>query len=293
MANKFSPSDAAISVFSFAKSNKEFTLKYMGIMAVMALVSMASFISTGYLEFANKMMEFQKSGATPSESDAFAAISLIKAPQLILFIIIATAFSIAILTMALRKTVRNEEIGFYGLSWGKDENAICIAMLKLFGIVFLGSFVIGFASGLLGIAGISSPIIMLTGIALFMIFILGRYGFYGVYTIVKGKSALKETTEATKDQFWSVVGAFLLCWAIMSIGALVLQSLFGLILRPLMGDVGANGLPKSLSGFFSIGGILYFLVIGAIGGFANLAYVCVGAFAYHKMNEATQIEEHI
>lgn len=286
MQAKFSPSDAAISIFGFIKANPQFTYRYMAISAVVGLVSVFALASTGYLEFMTRFAEITRGGGQPSESEMLAALSLLKLPQLAIFMVVATIASMTLLGMALRKTVKNQEIGFYGLTWGKDENQLTIAMLQLSLLMFAASLGISIISVLLALAVPMLAIIMPVGVVLMMVFLMGRYGMYGVYTILNQKASLKQTAEATKEQFWSFFGAYFLAWAICAIALMVIQALMGLALRPLMGEVGASGLPSDLKGMLSIGAILYFALNGAISGVAQLAFVCVGAFAYHKMNEA-------
>lgn len=211
---------------------------------------------------------------------------MIKLPHLAIFAIISTFVTILVLGMALRKTVLNKEIGFYGLSWGNDENQLGIAMLQLAGIWFAAYVLVFIFGSLVAMVSPFLALLFLVAFALFMVFLLGRCGMFGVYTIVSQKASLAQTARETKEQFWSFVGAYFLAWVICFIVVLVMQALTGLALRPLMGDVGASGYPTDFKGIFSIGAILYFALNGAFAGVFQLALVCVGAFAYHKMNEA-------
>ncbi|KAF0110359.1 MAG: hypothetical protein FD128_1778 [Hyphomonadaceae bacterium] len=264
MQAKFSPSDAAISIFGFIKANPQFTYRYIAISAVVGLLNSFALAAAGLFAFLERFTEISKGSSPPSSSEMMAAVNMIKLPHLAIFAIISTFVTILVLGMALRKTVLNKEIGFYGLSWGNDENQLAlVAMVSPFlAVLFFVAFV------------------------LFMVFLLGRCGMFGVYTIVNQKASLAQTARETKEQFWSFVGAYFLAWVICFIVVLVMQALTGLALRPLMGDVGASGYPTDFKGTFSIGAILYFALNGAFAGVFQLALVCVGAFAYHKMNEA-------
>lgn len=290
MSAKFSPSDAAVSIFGFIKANPKFTYRFMAIFAVVGLLNAIALASTGVFEFMARFTEISQGSSTPNTNEMMAAFSLIKFPQLAIFAGFATFVSVAILGMALRKTVLNKEIGFHGLSWGKDENQLGIAMLQLMALWF-AAYVLVIIIGTL--AAMASPFLMviaLVAFVLFMVFILGRFGMWGVYTIVNQKASLRQSASETKEQFWSFVGAFFLCWAICSIALMVFQALTGLALKPLMGEVGASGFPTDFKGLLSIGSILYFTLNGAFAGVVQLAMVCVGAFAYHKMNEAAPTE---
>ena len=286
MQAKFSPSDAAVSIFGFIKANPRFTYRYMAISAVVGLLSAFALAAAGLFEFLERLTEISKGSSPPSSSEIMAALNMIKLPQLAIFTVISTIVTIAILGMALRKTVLNKEIGFYGLNWGKDENQLGIAMLQLAAIWFAAYFLVLLLGTLAAMVSVFLAVLFLVAFVLFMVFLLGRFGMFGVYTIVNQKASLAQTARETKEQFWSFVGAFILAWVICYIALMVVQALTGLALRPLMGDVGASGYPTNFKGMLSIGAILYFALNGAFAGVFQLALVCVGAFAYHKMNEA-------
>lgn len=286
MSAKFSPSDAAVSIFGFIKANPKFSYQYMAISAIVGLLSTIAFGASGLFEFMARFTEISQSGNQPSTSEMMAAFNMLKHPQLAIVAIISTVITVAMLGMALRKTVLNKEIGFYGLTWGKDENQLGIAILQLTGILFAAYILAIIIGTLVALASPFLALIALVAFVLFMVFMLGRFGMYGVYTIINQKASLRQCASETKEQFWSFVGAFFLCWAICSIALMVLQALTGLALKPLMGDVGTNGIPTDFSGIFNIGAVLYFTLNGAFAGVVQLAVVCVGAFAYHKMNEA-------
>jgi hypothetical protein len=286
MPAKFSPSDAAVSIFSFAKANRPFTLRYMGIYGIIGLISVFGLIGTGYLDVMTRIAEITRRSTQPNPDTLLAAFALIKVPQLAVFLIVSTLVSLVMLGMALRKTVLNKEIGFYGLNWGRDENQLGIALLQLWLVFFLGYIVVVLIGGLIAMAVPGFLFIIPVVLILFFVFLLGRFGMYGVYTVANQKASLRQTADATKEQFWSFVGAFFLAWIIVAIGAMVIQAIIGLILKPLMGQIGASGFPANVSDMLNIGSILYFFINGAISGLSQLALVCVGAFAYHKMSES-------
>ena len=290
MQNKFSPSEAATSFFSFFKAHPKFVLRIMGYNGALTLVMMAGFGLSGYFEMMGQLLAISQTGKQPSPDKMMALFTNMNWPVMAAILIAAIFLSVAFVTMGLRKTVRNEEIGFHGLTWGKDENQLLIAMLQLWLVGFLG-----YVALLIGIgvsAAMKMPLIAVllgVGFVLFLIFMLGRFGMYGVLTIANRKAGTFASFDYSKEQFWSFVGAFFLNGIIVMIISMVVQGSLGAIFAPMMGE-NINGMPSSLAGFFSIGAILYFGAVGAVSGLTQLAMVCTGAYAYHKISESVTTE---
>lgn len=288
MAAKFSPSDAAVSVFSFAKQNPQFTMKYMLYVAVFSLLIGIVMSFSGIYEFNNHVQ-----GINPSSGDMgplLDGFKLLNWPIIILSLAINIFIGTIISAFGLRKTILNQEPVGLGLGFGKDEQNLLQASLILGVIGFLGMFAISFVGALLAEAlpalAILVPVLMVLG----AVFLFGRYGQFGIYAILNKTTGIKESFAATKNQFWSYVGAYFLCFIIFIIIILFVVMLLNPLFKAVFGD---NYFPNPInrSEALAFGTLLHQFISAFVGGFVNLAFICVGAFAYHQMNDDQEITE--
>ncbi len=228
--------------------------------------------------------------AKPSEQDVLNIFGSLNWWMVAVTFIISIAFGMMIMAMALRKTVKNQEIGFYGLTWGKDENNLLIAILVI-AAIYVGSF---FAAGLLGgifaatgvVGNYATPIIMAI-VTVAMIWFVIAVSQYGVISVANGRFKLKEVISETKPQFWSYMGAYVLAFILAMIASLIVQGSLGAIfgMSTFNPDNAKNLFPESFVAALSPKYILYYFCMGTFSGFINLALVCVGSYAYHKKRE--------
>ncbi len=293
MLNKFSPSEASVSVFEFTKLHPKFVLRYSLIYGVFQVVSVLLLAATGYFGIIRKMAAM--GSATPSEQDILSVFSSLNWVVVAITFIVSIAFGTMVMAMALRKTVNNQEIGFYGLTWGKDENNLLFAMF-IVAIIYIGSF---FAAGLLGgilaAAGIAveyaTPVVMAI-VTVAMIWFVVAVSQYGVISIANGRFKLKEVMSETKPQFWSYMGAYVLAFILAMIASLIIQGSLGAIfgMSTFNPENAKNLFPESFVAALRPNYILYYFCMGTFSGFINLAFVCVGSYAYHKKREGMQLD---
>ncbi len=256
--------------------------------SILTLLTLAVFSMGGYFEALSQYTALTTGGKVPSDAKIFALLGKVNWPILVIGFIVSSLLSIMVSTACLRKEVRHEEIGKYGLSWGNDEKQLLIAILQLFGLFILGYIAIIIVMTIFAVLKLSLlNVIPLVGLVLFIFFFIGRYGIYGVLTIANKKASAMASYNYTKEQFWSFLGAFVLNGIIVMIISMLLSTILGAIFAPLMSDA-IGRMPSSMAGFFSIGSLLYFGLTGAIGGALHIAMVCTGAYAYHKINEKTE-----
>ena len=155
MTKTFSPSEAALSVFELAKRQPQFVLRFCIIYALVLMIIYALAGATGVGAALQGYIALAAGGRPPSPERVLEVLS----PATFGFFIL-TAFGVVsgAMTgaMALRKAIRDEDSGFFGLQFGKDEINLLVAMLlmgsTLIGVNFIIGLIGGFAAG--GNAGV-------------------------------------------------------------------------------------------------------------------------------------------
>lgn len=288
MFNKFSPSEAAVSVFEFTKLHSKFVLRYSLFYALFQVISVLLLATSGYFGMLRQLIAIDNSNL--SDEAMKALLASINVPVFLIFIFISIAFGLMFLGMVLRKTVNNQEIGYYGFTWGKDETNLLIAGLTLIGIYFASFFVAGMIGAIFaafGSAGDVAQPIILALVSVFIIWFVISISQYGVVSVANGKFNLKEILAETKEQFWSYFGAYLLAFVLVLIATLIIQSSLGAIFgmssfkpenleKVMPSNIGAALTPKF---------VLYYFALGIFSGFTQIAFACVGSYAYHKKRE--------
>lgn len=286
MANKFSPSDAAVSIFTFAKLNPQFTFKFMGFTALLSVLLLAILAYSGLSEF--NMVAAKIDPNNEDIAPLLEAMKLINWPVLTILFLGAALIGAIINAMALKKLVRNQELSGLGFEFGKDEMNIFLGSL-LFGLlifvtIFATTFIFAIFALLLKPLAFLAPIFVI----LIMVFIMGRFGMWGVLTIANKKISLKESFDFTKEQFWSFVGAFMLCGTLVIIFSLFVQAILGVVFSNIMPAGTFFKAPKSKEELLAIGTIIYQLSTAFVSSFGSLAILCVGAYAYHQIEAGNQ-----
>lgn len=290
MAAKFSPSDAALSVFSFARSNQAFTLKYMLFFAIVTLATSSILAFSGFFEYTQFMNEISQKGQPPSMQDYEEAIALIN--PLILFLAVLFSFFMGMIISAigLRKTVLNKDTG---PQFGTDEKNLMMGGLGI-GLIMTGVFFAAFI--IIAILGaVFSSSTALTALVstigfvfmlLALVFVNGRYGQFGVFAIADKNYGLKASFQYTKDGFWSFIGAYVLGGVILMILSIIITQAFSLIINALLPDALYSTPPKGVADFFKIGNIIFQFLSGSVAGFLNLGFICIGAYIFHQQPNA-------
>lgn len=285
MQNKFSPSEAATSFFSFFKAHPKFVLRIMFFTAIANFIAFLGLGIIGYFESISQILAFYQGGKQPSQEKVMAVFEQINWMAVVSIVLLGWVASIAILTMSLRKTVLNKEVGFYGLKVGRDEAHFLIAVLQLIGFFVAALFVVGIVTAIFDALGLKlvSILILLAFVAL-SAYAMGRVSMFGVFSVLNVEARVFASIKYTKEQIWSFIGAYALCAIMWLISTFIIEKILYLFLRAFMGE-NINGVPASLADFLSIGSMLFFALNSAAGGAFSLAMVCTGAYAYHKIAE--------
>jgi hypothetical protein len=281
MTQTFSPSEAVFSVFELAKRQPQFVLRFCIIYALMAILTFAIAGATGVGQALTNFMALISSVRSPDPERVMAVLSPATTGATIVMILnlILGTFLTA---MGLRKAVRDEDQGLFGLQIGGDEVRLFLASVAMFFGVLALIFVLGMLGGVLSFG--NPGIMVLTVLIAYLIaaVVALRLCQFGVVTTANRTLSFNGTWQQTKGQFWRFVGAYLLWSLVAYIGLLIAQSA-GTLGALAMGVKVGTGMPVSLSAFLTPGWLFYTLIYGLVSGLANLGYICIGAYAWHQM----------
>jgi hypothetical protein len=282
MTQTFSPSEAALSVFELAKRQPQFVLRFCIIYALGFMLTYALAGATGVGKAMQDYVALASGGRAPDP----ARVLEVLAPAgtgfaiMLVFSIVTGAVTSA---MGLRKAVRDEDHGLYGLQLGKDELNMLLATMLFTAILVSVNFATTLIGGL--ITG-GNPGFMFLAIIIGLIgvgFLGLRLGQFGVLTIASGQVTVRASWSQTKGHVWRFAGAYLLWIIIATIIGIIAQSLGALGASALAVKVG-SGMPASLGEFLKPGWLFYALIYGLATGLGNLGTICVGAYAWHQMS---------
>jgi hypothetical protein len=199
-----------------------------------------------------------------------------------ILMVVSLILGIFLTAMGLRKAVRDEDTGFFGLQLGGDEIRLFLATLAVsFGVLGL-IIVMGLLGGIISFG--NRGIMALAVLASYLIagYMALRLCQYGVVTTANRALSFNGTWQQTKGQFWRFVGAYLL-WALVGNIAILIAQSVGTLGALAMGVKVGSGMPASLEAFMTPGWLFYALLYGLVAGLANLGYICIGAYAWHQM----------
>jgi hypothetical protein len=280
MKPTFSPSEAALSIFTLAKRQPQFVLRYCILFALMVMVTFALGAVLGVGKVLQDYVGLFRGSTVPDQQ---ALVDLLTpATGGITIMLVFSVITSAILTaMGLRKAVRDEDIGLFGLQFGSDEVRMGAAFL-IFGailvgvnvaVIVLGGLVSFGNAGLIALVGLASLVAM--GLVSL------RLSQFGVLTIANRRVAVGASWQETKGQALRLMGAYGLWLVVMLIFTGLAQAI-GTLGAAAMG-VRVNGMPATLGEMASAGWLFYALIYGLASGFANLSSLCIGAYAWHQM----------
>lgn len=281
MTKTFSPSEAALSVFELAKRQPQFVLRFCIIYALVLIATYAIAGATGVGEAMQNYVALNARGATPSPQKMMEVLSPAAAgfTIIIVFNLLCAGLTSA---MALRKAVRNEDVGFLGLQIGSDEFRLLIA-IALIGLI-LFAVNVG-VSIVIGVAAAGNAALVMLAVLVAMIvggFVLVRLSQFGVLTIANQEISVIPSWTETKGHGWRFLGAYLLWGIIAAIMSLIAQSIGGIGALALGVKVG-SGFPISFVDALKPGWLFYTLIYGLVAGLGNLGSICIGAYAWHQM----------
>jgi hypothetical protein len=281
MTTTFSPSEAALSIFELTKRQPQFVLRFCIIYAVVMILTFALAGATGVGQALANYIALAAGGKVPTPEDLMEVLAPATTGITILLIF---GFIAGVLTsaMGLRKAVRDEDVGLFGLQFGGDEVRLFAAMMLVGAILFAVNIVISIIGALVTLGNASLLALTVSAALYGMIFVGVRLSQFGVLTIANRSIAVVTSWKETKGHFWRFIGAYVLWSVIAFVLSMVVQALatFG---ASLMGSKVGGGMPATLAEFLTPGWLFYGLIYGLIAGFGNLGSICIGAYAWHQM----------
>ena len=281
MTKTFSPSEAALSVFELAKRQPQFVLRFCIIYALTLMATYALAGATGVGKAMQDYVALAGTGKPPNPERVLEVLSpaAVGFGVIVVFGLVTGAITSA---MGLRKAIRDEDQGLFGLQFGKDEINLLLATLLFAATLVAINFGISLVGGLIGGGNVGAMFLAFFVSLIAMSFVGVRLCQFGVLTIANQKVEVKKSWFETKGQGWRFLGAYLLWIIIASIIALIAQSIGTLGANAMSVKVGA-GMPATLAEFAAPGWLFFTLVYGLASGFGNLGMICVGAYAWHQM----------
>jgi hypothetical protein len=285
MSKNFSPSDAALSIFSFAKMNPRFVLKYMLYSGVVGVFNLFVLGISGAFEFS---LAAEKLGNHPSEEQVLAVFKNINAPVMFLGLLLTLVIMGILTSFALRKLVRNQELNPIGINFGQEEINIILGNLAISGIIIGGVILSAIFGKIIGSIVKIGDVISIVCVILFLIFILGRIGIWGVMSFVKGNVGIKAAFQFTKTNFWSFVGAYSLGATIFIVAMLFIRALLTILFKNILPADLISFAPQSNEDLFKVGTIIFQFTMSFVASYGSLALICVGAYAYHQIEAKSE-----
>jgi hypothetical protein len=281
MTKTFSPSEAALSVLELAKRQPQFVLRFCIIYALVMMASFAFLAGSGIFSAYKSYFALLGTGVMPAPDKVAALLDPIRTNYAIWYCLNLVS-GIFLSTMALRKAVRNEDSGAFGLQVGGDEVRLLVASL-LFGLVLAGANLVLNALGvvLAGKNGAAFAVMVLFSVVALAIIGL-QLGQFGVLTIANKRISVVESYAHTKGSLLRFLGAHVL-WAVIALIGIILVTSFARIGGDFLGGQIARGLPDTLTAFLTPGWLFVALISGLAFGLAKLGFICVGAYAWHQM----------
>ena len=288
---KFSSIKAAFAIIDFAKNHPKFTIKFILAFALVMLLSLTAFYSTGFVElFIQMVINSESPEKWPYEKAFMDATNLIN-----ILYIVCWFFYIVFSSAGLRKAIRNEEIGFHGFTWGKDETRILLSYLVLIAIMIAAYLGIGLffliATGI-GVFIKSIPIIApLYGIivgglgSFFVYWLIIRLSQFGVLTIAQRKMGTIDSIKETKGHGWSFFWAYFINTLVVSVSYLILIG-FGFAAYKITGKF-----PITAMELLNPAWLFVFILAAIIMGIFILSRICLGSYAYHMMHEGEELPQ--
>jgi hypothetical protein len=281
MTKTFSASEAALSIFELAKRQPQFVLRFCIIYALGFMISYAIVAATGVGQAMQGYMALVAGGKPPNPERILDVLSPAGPGFAVLMVywLVTGAITSA---MGLRKAIRDEDQGLFGIQFGKDEINLMLAIMLL-GVILFGINVgVSLIGGVLGGANAGFVFLAML-VSLLALSVVGiRLSQFGVLTIAQEKVVVLPSWAETKGHALRFLGAYLLWIIISGVIAIIAQSVGTLGASALAVKVGV-GMPASLGEFAKPGWLLFTLIYGLASGFGTLGAICVGAYAWHQM----------
>ena len=281
MSKTFSPSEAALSVFELAKRQPQFVLRFCIIYALGFMMTYALGAATGVGSALQAYTALIAGGQLPSSERILAALAP-ASTGFVIMIVFGLVVGAMTSAMGLRKAVRDEDSGLFGLNFSRDEINLLVGMLMIGCGLFVINTLVSFV-GAIVLGGNLALLFLVVSASVIAMCALGiRLSQFGVLTIANDKVDVIQSWHETKGHSWRFIGAYFLWIVIAVIIGMIFQSIGTLGASAVGVKIGA-GMPDTLGAFFKPGWLFYTLIYGLASGFSNLGMICIGAYAWHQM----------
>lgn len=280
MTQTFSPSEAALSVMELTKRQPQFVMRYALLSAAVMAISMFIMASTGAGEALQRYVALSQSQQMPTVKQIEAILGPV-APALFFFLVANSILNAFLTGTALRKTIHDREVGFWGLQASSVETRFLLGSLAFTGVIFASTFLLAMVVSLLAILHPAVGAVAALGAIPALVWISLRLSQFGIMGVVNNSLGLTESFRQTDNKFWRYFGAYALWFVLTIILGSVVQAIATLGASALGSKIG-SGLPASGADLFTAGWALYVLLYGMVTGFLNLGFVCIGAYAWHQ-----------
>jgi hypothetical protein len=281
MTRTFSPSEAALSVFELAKRQPQFVLRFCIIYALffMILCTLAGGLGVG-----EALLKFVALAEVNKNPDREVVRSVLELANTGITIMLIFGLIAGVLTsgMGLRKAMRDEDAGLFGLQFGGDEARLLASMLLIWAILTGVSIIVLVVGGAVSMGNVNVLTCFFVAAIVLATFVGLRLSLYAVLSIANRSIDVVKSWHETKGQTWRLLGAYLLWGLIAYLLTLVVQTI-GIFGASLLGTKIVAVIPATLAEFVTPGWLLYALIYGLVAGFGNLGSICIGAYAWHQM----------
>ena len=298
--SRFSPSETALEGFRLTRENPLAVLVWAAVQLVFGVISMALEFGLGGKAFQDLLAA--ESGVSKVDANALQSLMQPLTPTLLLVFLVSLFFYSILYTALLRAILRPADKRFFYLRLSMDEVRQLVLSLIFFVLLVLYALVLSVISGILievvrglGQAGLVLQILIILALMAGFIYPAVRLSLAPAMTFADGRITLFRSLPLTKQQFWSMLGAYVLglvlTVVVFLLGAVVFAFVSGALamaaggLGALPGALGAmQPADMTLGGFLSPGRIPS-LVFGALLG--TLGYTILFAPAAAIFRELT------
>jgi hypothetical protein len=297
--SRFSPSDAALEGFRLTREKPLAVLVWAVVQLIFGVISMTLEFGLGGKAFQDLLAV--ESGASKVSPDALQPLAQQLTPTFLLVFLVSLIFYSILYTALLRAVLRPADKAFAYLRLSMDEVRQLVLSLIFFVLFLVYALVLSVISGILialtsglGQARLLLQILAILALIAGFAYPAVRLSLAPAMTFADGRITLFRSLPLTKQQFWSMAGAYVLgivlTVVVFLLGAVVFTFVSGALA---MAEGGLGALPvalgamqpadMTLSGFLSPGRIPS-LVFGALLGTLGYAILFApGAVIFREL----------
>jgi hypothetical protein len=225
--SKFSPAEAVFAGFRFARERPASLLIWSAYYLLVLAVSLFALFDLAGDKML-QLMALQKAGAT--DPGPMLAIVDDIAPALGFAALLMIVFGAVMRAAVLRAYLEPGTQPWAGLRFGGDELRVLGAYAFLMLALFCGTMSVSLFAGLA--AGINQGLAMIVLIAglVLMAGVAVRLSLTPVAAFVEKQISLRRSWQLTEGSFWSLVGAYILLFAVAGVILVVMLVLFGALM---------------------------------------------------------------